>query len=174
MSVKNLQQKIHTCQLKTYSIDMSNFNANIFAEWLERNYQESSFKSYSEIGNRVGVSRTTVSALAKARPQSVSGKPSRPTRSLVVALANVFNADVDEVLQLAGHAPIGLNRKVSENEKELIELFEKLTLKQQDLTKEIMKQFSERNISPDRVAIPCMVLGGQPDNPAEKRELVGS
>lgn len=86
-------------------MSVSSFNPEAFARWLENHFQKSSFKSYAEIGDKVGVSRTTISSLSKARPQSVSGKPSRPRHDLVVALANVLNADVDEALLLAGYAP---------------------------------------------------------------------
>jgi transcriptional regulator with XRE-family HTH domain len=133
MSVFNLQQKIPLCQLKTYNVVVYNFDAGIFGEWLESNFQKSPFKSYAALGEKIGVSRTTISAIAAARPQSMTGKPSQPKRELVIALATALNADVDQALLLAGHAPTSFNAAGSETDRQFSAALQLLSLSPADL-----------------------------------------
>lgn len=85
---------------------MPEFNAEAFANWLNDAYRESKYKSFSELADDVKLSRTTVNGYAKARPQTVSDKPSRPKRENVIQLATKLNKDVNEALLLAGFAPL--------------------------------------------------------------------
>lgn len=77
-----------------------------FARWLKDAFSESSFKSFSELGNEIGYSRSTISSLASAKEQTATGKASRPKRKTVIALAEALAKDVNEALLIAGHAPI--------------------------------------------------------------------
>lgn len=88
-----------------YDKTMTEFDAEKFAAWLENAFQNSRFKSYAQLAEFIGVTRTTISTFATARPQSHSGKPSRPKRNNVIALAQALDEDVDKALFLAGHAP---------------------------------------------------------------------
>ncbi len=104
MSTNNLQQKRHSRQDIIYnSFDM--YNAEAFANWLENSFRKSSFKSYAEVGEKVGLSRSAIAGFAKAKPQSATNKASRPRRENVIAIAKALEADVDEALLLAGYAP---------------------------------------------------------------------
>ena len=105
MLVRNLQQKIHNCQEITYTFKMFRYSAEDFAKWLDNAFQLSSFKSYSDLADKVGLSRGTVSSYASARPQSTSNKASRPRRENVIKLASALKQDINEALLLAGHAP---------------------------------------------------------------------
>ena len=114
-----------------------------FAAWLRDAFMQSSFKSWQQVARAVeetGIttaSRSTLSRYAGAKPQSLTGKPSQPQPELAQALAKVFDADVNYVLQLSGHAPAksflpnvfqGLNLEVL-SEKELLEIREFIEMK---------------------------------------------
>lgn len=82
------------------------FEAERFSEWLTRHFDNSRFKSFSELANEVKLSRATVSALANAKKQTLTDKPSKPKKENVILLATALEADVDEALKIAGYAPI--------------------------------------------------------------------
>ena len=105
MYVDNLQQKIHNCQETIYTSLMSNYDALRFGRFLEEAYRNSPFKSHSELAKAAGMTRSTVSSLISAKPQSATSKPSRPKENTVVQLAETLGIDVDEALLAAGHAP---------------------------------------------------------------------
>lgn len=105
MSITNLQQNIHNRQLVIYNSNMSNFNAVEFADWLNKAYESSSFKSFSALASAAKLQRSTVSALANAKPQTLTAKASQPKVDTVIALAKALNDDVDKVLHVAGYAP---------------------------------------------------------------------
>jgi hypothetical protein len=105
MSINNLQQTRHNRQEIIYIISNMSY-AEAFAEWLETAYQESHFKSYAELSEASGgLSRSTIASLAKAKPQTATNKASRPKRENVIAIAKALGANIDEVLQIAGHSP---------------------------------------------------------------------
>ncbi|MBS4027208.1 MAG: hypothetical protein KGZ58_01115 [Ignavibacteriales bacterium] len=109
MSVNNLQQTRHNRQELIYNLQKMSFTDD-FANWLENAYQNSRFKSYAALGKAAGgLSRSTIASLAKAKPQTATNKASRPKRENVIAIAKALNADIDKVLQIAGHAPINLD-----------------------------------------------------------------
>jgi transcriptional regulator with XRE-family HTH domain len=78
----------------------------VFAKWLVEAYGESPYKSWQAVAEKVGTTRSTLSRLAGAKPQTLTGKPSQPSSDLVIKLANLFNKDMDDALIKAGHAPI--------------------------------------------------------------------
>jgi transcriptional regulator with XRE-family HTH domain len=82
------------------------FDPAEFGEWLSEAYQDSPFKSWQQVADRVGTTRSTLSRLAGAKPQSLTGKPGQPNPDLVVKLAKLFGKDVNEALIKGGHAPI--------------------------------------------------------------------
>jgi hypothetical protein len=84
---------------------MANYDADKFADWLTDAFARSTFKSYSALADSVGLSRSTVSALAGAKKQPLTDKPSQPKSDTVVRLANALNENIDKVLGLAGYAP---------------------------------------------------------------------
>ena len=83
---------------------MSFYNPFKFAEWLSNAYNESKFKSWQEVADKVGTTRSTLSRYAGAKPQTLTNKPSQPNADLVVKLAEVFGEDKNNALTLAGHA----------------------------------------------------------------------
>jgi transcriptional regulator with XRE-family HTH domain len=105
MSVNNLHYKIPNCQETIYNNSMPSFDAGRFAEWLEAEFRKSSFKSYSELADRAGLKRSTVSSLVTAKPQSATGKASQPKVNTVTRLATALDVDLDQALLMAGHAP---------------------------------------------------------------------
>lgn len=88
------------------SFSINSFYARQFAEWLERQFRRSGFKSYSELANRAGLQRSTVSSLVSGKPQTATGKASQPKLETVIKLAAALGSDVDESLLIAGYAPI--------------------------------------------------------------------
>lgn len=105
MSIANLQQNIHNRQLLIYNRAMSNYDADKFADWLSDSFNQSTFKSFAALADFTGLSRSTVSALAGAKKQPLTDKPSQPKAETVRSLAKALNEDVDKALLLAGHAP---------------------------------------------------------------------
>lgn len=85
---------------------MPNFDAVAFAKWLNNSFENSSFKSFSALADAANLQRSTVSALANAKSQTLTGKASQPKPETVIALAKVLDQDIDKALLLAGHAPI--------------------------------------------------------------------
>lgn len=102
-----LQQKEHTCQEILYTVYVNSFDPVAFAAWLEDAFQHSNFKSYSQLADKIGVTRSTISSLATARVQSATGKASQPRAEMVINLANALGVDADTALLKAGHAPKG-------------------------------------------------------------------
>lgn len=105
MSISNLQQNIHNRQLPIYNLDMSNFNPEVFAKWLNKSFEDSNFKTFTALADSAKLQRSTVSALANAKPQTLTSKASQPKPETVIALAKALKQDVDKALLLAGHAP---------------------------------------------------------------------
>lgn len=101
-----------------------------FAEWLTQAYEASPFKSWQAVADRVSTTRSTLSRLAGAKPQSITGKPGQPNAQLVIDLAKLFHQDVDTALIKGGHAPIG---RTEENG--LFSGLEKLSPERQRLAK---------------------------------------
>lgn len=93
-----------------------------FAAWLSDAFRDSHFKSWQAVAERVGVTRSTLSRFAGAKPQSLTGKAGQPKAELVIKLARLFGRDVDQALMIAGHAPIG-----QPSEEGLFSGFEKLS-----------------------------------------------
>lgn len=106
MSIANLQQKLHNRQLPIYNFGMPYFDAVAFAEWLNDAFKNSSFKSFSALAEKTKLQRSTISALANAKPQVLTGKASQPKPETVISLAKALNQDVNKALLLAGHAPL--------------------------------------------------------------------
>lgn len=128
----NIQQNIHKRQETTYNFQMPNYDADKFAEWLTSAFENSHFKSFSSLADAAGLTRSTVSSLANARPQSLTNKPSQPSPETVLKLAKALGEDIDQALLLAGHAPqsspipesiaaIGFNGLDDEDLKEIAE-----------------------------------------------------
>lgn len=105
MSIVNLQQSVLNCQETIYTRRMPKFDPVNFAAWLEHAFRQSRFKSYSELAAAAGLKRSTVSSLVTAKPQTATGKPSRPKAETVISLAEALGQDPDEALLMSGHAP---------------------------------------------------------------------
>ena len=128
---------------------MPDFDAVKFAEWMMEAYEKSSFKSYARLGEKVGVSRATISNLIGAKEQYLTGKPSRPKRDLVIKIAAALNADVNKALRLAGHA--SSETSLSEVDDEFAALFyesadwsEENRNEALEMAKIIFKRFKEK------------------------------
>jgi plasmid maintenance system antidote protein VapI len=85
---------------------MAIFDPERFGRYLENKFRESRYKSHTELATAAGLKRSTVSALIGAKPQTATNKPSQPKSDTVIHLAKALNADVDEFLLEAGHAPL--------------------------------------------------------------------
>jgi len=84
---------------------MDGFDAEKFAEWLTSQFENSHYKSWSDLAKKVGVSRVTIGSYANARIQTLSGQPSRPRRDVAIRIAEAFDQPPNEVLLLTGHSP---------------------------------------------------------------------
>src|SRR5262249_38170450 len=82
------------------------FDPERFGRYLENKFRESRYKSHTELATAAGLKRSTVSALIGAKPQTATTKPSQPKADTVIRIAKALNADVDEFLLEAGHAPL--------------------------------------------------------------------
>ena len=80
------------------------YDAQRFAEWLSDAFRRSTFKSWAEVSNAIGSTRSTLSRYAGAKVQLLTNKPSQPSADLCIKLAEAFGEDVNKVLQLGGHA----------------------------------------------------------------------
>ena len=103
MSVNNLQQTRHNRQEVIYNYPNMDYE-NAFAVWLEAKFQESNFKSYAALGDAAKLSRSTIAALAKKKPQTANNKPSLPRRENVILIAEALKTNVNEALWVAGYA----------------------------------------------------------------------
>lgn len=93
------------------------YDPDKFAKWLTDAFEASPFKSWEdvaqalkklekELGPIKGATRSTLSRYAGAKPQATTGKRSQPNPTLVIGLAKLFDADVDNALREAGHATL--------------------------------------------------------------------
>lgn len=112
--------------MSIYNAEMPDWNAKDFGRALNEAYQLSRFKSHAALAQAVGLSRTTVSALISAKPQTGTNEPSRPKASNVIKLAKALNTDPDPLLLLAGHAPTSQEPKKPANLPELLEALDAL------------------------------------------------
>lgn len=81
-----------------------------FAAWLTGAFESSHYKSWQAVADDVGTTRSTLSRLAGAKPQTLTLKPGQPSADLVIRLAEIFRKDVDDALMKGGHAPINRRR----------------------------------------------------------------
>lgn len=100
----NLQQNIHNRQFNIYNYAMLNYDPDKFADWLSDSFNRSTFKSFAALADAVGLSRSTVSALAGAKKQPLTDKPSQPKSENVIKLAKALGENVDVALNIAGYA----------------------------------------------------------------------
>lgn len=146
MSENNLQQTRHNRQEIIYYSSIGMYDPNKFATWLESAFQESRFKSYAELGESAGLSRSTIAAFAKAKKQTANDKPSQPKAENVIKIANALNRDVNEALLSAGHAP--LNDDTQGN----FRGFDKVPPHLRDLARkqvnDLIKNFEESGVEP--------------------------
>lgn len=119
MSIANLQQNIPNRQLAIYNFPMPLYDADKFADWLTAGFENSKFKSFSALADAAGLSRSSVSALAGAKKQPLTDKPSQPKPNTVITLAKALGEDVDRALAIAGYA--GLGEKQDEIPKPIFE-----------------------------------------------------
>lgn len=77
-----------------------------FAEWLKTNRKREKI-SLRRLADKIGnlCSDAYLSQLEKRKYPGKKGKPMRPNREIVIALAEALNADVNEALVLADYAP---------------------------------------------------------------------
>lgn len=106
MSISNLRQNIHNRQYAIYNYLMPIYDADKFAEWLVNSFEKSNYKSYAALADEAGLSRSSVSALAGAKKQPLTDKPSQPKPETVINLANALNEDVNLAMNLAGYASV--------------------------------------------------------------------
>jgi DNA-binding XRE family transcriptional regulator len=114
--------------------NVSIFNPESFAEWLNNSFRNSTFKSWADVATRIGTTRSTLSRYAGAKLQTLTGKASQPSPELCIKLAKLFNADIDKVLMLGGHAP--QNNNQPQFNPEISQLLTKLRNKLQDRTED--------------------------------------
>ncbi len=82
------------------------FNADGFAEWMKKHWADSKWKNYKDFAAEIKSNPATISRLMNGAPQTLTDKASQPKPDLVKRIAEAFGADVDEALNLAGHAPL--------------------------------------------------------------------
>lgn len=121
---------------------MSNFDAEKFADWLQKAFADSPFKTFTELGRKVGLTKATISSYAKATPQTASNKPSRPKRDNVILIAQALKKDVDEALLLTGHSPMN-TPQMDESFAGLYKMREKLSAKQKQIVDKQMRSLIE-------------------------------
>lgn len=59
----------------------------------------------TEMATAAKSNKATISRLMNNKAQTVTNKPSQPSRELVIKLAEIFSEDLDKALMLAGYAP---------------------------------------------------------------------
>lgn len=74
-----------------------------FGQWVKSNRLRLEM-TQEELAARVGCSPTYISTLERATPHSKTDKPTRPSETLVEALADVFSVKPDTARLLAGYA----------------------------------------------------------------------
>jgi transcriptional regulator with XRE-family HTH domain len=81
-----------------------------FAEWLKTNRKKSGY-SLRVLADKIGniCSDAYLSQLENNRYRGKKGEPMRPDREIVVALAEAFHENLNEVLKLADYAPANEN-----------------------------------------------------------------
>lgn len=101
-------KKDHTRNKIYYKISniVEKFDAEKFAKWLQDSFAQSKFKKQIDLVKAVKSNPATISRLMNGTAQTPNGKPSQPDKELVINLAQVFEKDVDEVLLIAGFAPL--------------------------------------------------------------------
>jgi hypothetical protein len=82
------------------------YDAQEFADLLTSAFKNSFYKSWQEVADKVESTRSTLSRYAGAKPQTLTGKPSQPEPELVIKLARLFDQNVNQWLQAAGHAAL--------------------------------------------------------------------
>lgn len=106
-----------------------------FGKWLYNQRKEARL-TQGELARRAHISTSYVSTLEREQEHTVTGALPQPDREIVIDLAKVLNADIDEALLAAGYAPknasqipapileaIGRNGTLTENENELVANF---------------------------------------------------
>jgi hypothetical protein len=83
--------------------EIPDLDATAFAVWLKEAFQQSRFKSITELAAAVGSNKATISRLMSGAPQTLTGKPSKPRPALVLALAEALGADESKGMELSGH-----------------------------------------------------------------------
>lgn len=129
MSVNNLQQTIHSCQETIYTLFMPFYDAEKFAARLREIFDRSRFKSHAQLADEAKLTRSAVSSLMSAKPQTATNKPSQPRAETVIRLSTALGADPNELLLLAGHAPLSETRKRAHTLPELLEALDDLGIK---------------------------------------------
>ena len=76
-----------------------------FAEWLKTNREKHKL-TLVRLADKIGniCSDAYLSKLENAKYKSKKGNPMRPDKEIVIALADVFGANQESVLNLAGYA----------------------------------------------------------------------
>jgi len=82
------------------------FDAKKFAEWMQKCFRNSPYKTITSLANAAESNKATISRLMSGAAQTLTNKPSQPSQKLVKKLAVIFNEPIDDALLLAGHAPI--------------------------------------------------------------------
>lgn len=96
------------------------FNPEQFAKWLTDAFTNSKFKSLADLAEKAGTTRSTVSRLAGAKKQGLTGKASRPNIETVDGLARALNRPIEEARIAAGHSP---SATLDEDDKRVMALF---------------------------------------------------
>lgn len=81
---------------------------------MQESFKESSYKTFTELAEAVKSNKATISRLMNGASQTLTDKPSQPKPDLVIRLAEVFGADVNQILVLAGHAPQNGTQEIPE------------------------------------------------------------
>lgn len=85
-------------------LDVSDYNAEFFGQWLRRKRLNRDL-TVVQVAERAGISKQYVSMLERSPLHPVTGKPVQPALDKVEALAKALGADAEEARIVAGYDP---------------------------------------------------------------------
>ena len=80
------------------------FDATALAAYLKQGFENSSFKSLTELARVINSNKATVSRTLNAARQSLTNKPSKPHRQFIERICKALKLDSNRGLHLAGYS----------------------------------------------------------------------
>ena len=80
------------------------FDATALAAYLKQGFENSSFKSLTELARVINSNKATVSRTLNAARQSLTNKPSKPHRQFIERICEALKLDSNRGLHLAGYS----------------------------------------------------------------------